>query len=223
MAKKLISSRVVSSDAVALAEDGEFELEKPKGKAGGTKGREAAAEVCDAVAAMAEALQRWLCDARELGVPPQQLVWDLHVVKGLTLVETARLLDLPLERVRLLYTERKGELAARAPSAAADFIAMREEMRERLQATYELACGATADVRYLGVRLKALDQLTKLHGLNLDRGEEEKPPAVPYALPEDVAEKVREAVLDLHGRRADVEAARAALARTRAMAQGIED
>lgn len=56
--------------------------------------------------------------------------------------------------------------------------------------------------RLLALRLRALDQIAKLYGVNLGReaGADE---AVPYAAPGEIAEDVRRKVLALHGRGED--------------------
>jgi hypothetical protein len=187
----------VTRAAVEHVELGELEIERPDGSpALGGKGAR------DPVP--------WIERARALGMQNKQLVWELHVVQGRHQLETARLLKISPTRVWQLYTECRRELTARAPVTEEDFVTLREELKVRLLATYEVACESNTP-RWVGLRLRALDQLSKLHGLTMDRRPVKVEREVPYALPEEVAEQVREAVLDLHGRREDIEAARKAL------------
>lgn len=101
---------------------------------------------------------------------------------------------------------------------------MREEIRDRLLSTYEDACKPmvmkTIDVatgeeveteipgppdpRNLAIRLKCLDQLAKLHGLNLETAIEDKGQGERYATPEEVREAVMQRALEQHGRAGDV-------------------
>lgn len=178
-------------------------------------------------------IENWIERARFLGLQNRQLVWDLHVCQGLNKTETARLLGISVPRVWQLYEEGKLEIAARAPLSPDDFRAAREEVRDIIMAAYHLACRPirvvtteidvetgkevkvedwveNTDPRNIALRLKAAEQLAKLHGLNLEQSSPGAG-ALPYATPDEVVARVRAAVLVQHGRYQDIEEAVRAL------------
>jgi len=166
-----------------------------------------------------------------MGLQNRQLTWELHVRQGISLSETARLLEVTPSCARQHYESAKREMMECAPSTPEDFIAMREEVRDRLLATYEAACKKTlvhtideatgkettqevetdADPRMLAIRLKCLDQMAKLHGLNLERETGSTDDGKVYATPEEIAQAVQARALAVHGRAGDVQAAVKAL------------
>ena len=178
-------------------------------------------------------IENWLERAKFLGLQTKQLVWDLHVCQGHSKADTARLLGLSLARVWQCYEEGKREILARAPQTAEDFTMAREECRDMILAAYHLACRPirvftkqrdpesgeeievedwveNTDPRNIALRLKAAEQLAKLHGLNLEQaGAGSGGPT--YATPDEIVHRVRAAVLVASGRFADVEAAVQAL------------
>ncbi len=153
------------------------------------------------------------------------MAWDLHVVQGYSKSETALLLGVTPQRVWQIIEEAKAECAALAPSSPEAIGVRREEIHSRLLSIYEEACRRpqvkTVDAKtgdeivdeldlapnpqLLAIRLKCLDQMAKLHGLNMEQtvgasgGQR-------YDTPEEVAEKVRALGLDRHGRAGDVAA-----------------
>lgn len=167
---------------------------------------------------------KWIDRARMMGLQNKQLTWELHVRQGHSLAETARLLEVTPGCVRQHYEAARRELIDCAPSTPEDFIAMREEIRDRLLATYEDACKPVSvttidvetqeevtqtvqgppDPRNLAIRLKCLDQLAKLHGLNLETATEDKGQGERYATPEEIREVVMQRALEQHGRAGDV-------------------
>jgi hypothetical protein len=174
-------------------------------------------------------IENWIERCKVLGLQTRQLVWELHVCQGHSKIETARLLDITRAAVWQHYEAAKREIYDRAPKNPEEFAAKREEIYDRLLSTYEEACKRTqvktidqetgeevlqeldADPRNLAIRLKCLDQMAKLHGLNLERetgaGDEGKV----YATPEDIALAVQARALAVHGRAGDVQAAVKAL------------
>lgn len=163
----------------------------------------------------------WLDRAKQLGLHNKQLVWELHVVQGHSKSETARLLQLSVSRVWQCYEEVKRELLDRVPKTPEDFEQLREELKDRLISVLEDASKNPADPRMLAIRLKTLDQLAKLHGLNLEAPALQNDGAGQYATPDELAELVRERALRIHGRERDVTEARLALAQ--AASEGASD
>lgn len=165
-------------------------------------------------------LQRWLEQARALGLlEPQELVFELHVRQGLPLLVVAQVLSLSLPVVRSLWELNRVERAARAPQSEAEFVMLREDLSARLwqtvEATYPgvplLGAGADAEVAaeeeqpgptappMLSVRLKALDQISKLYDVGVTQTATSTGP-LPYATPEEIAEDVRLRLLEMHRR-----------------------
>lgn len=154
---------------------------------------------------------QWLQQAREQGLTPRELVWELHIAQGRSLPETARLLTLTTAEAAALHAEMRTLAVERAPREEADFIAVREELRVRLLAILEDACRTPGDARLLAVRQRVCDQLADLYGLKAQRrgtaaGEDTAP--VAYSLPPELGEAVQGVVHSLYGRAADIAAAR---------------
>lgn len=170
-------------------------------------------------------IQVWLDRCKLLGLETRQIAWDLHVVQGYSKTDTAHLLGVTTQRVWQIIEDAKAECARLAPASPDDFAARREEMHARLLSIYEEACRRpqikTVDAesgaevieeldlapnpQLLMVRLKCLDQMAKLHGLNMEQslGAGGGPR---YDTPEQVAATVRRLGLDRHGTAGDVEA-----------------
>lgn len=168
-------------------------------------------------------IQVWLDRCKLLGLETRQIAWDLHVVQGYSKTDTAHLLGVTSQRVWQIIEEAKAECARLAPASPDDFAARREEMHSRLLSIYEEACRRpqvkTVDVdsgaeiveeldlapnpQLLMVRLRCLDQMAKLHGLNMEQvsGAGSGPR---YDTPEETVARVRALGLDLHGRLKDV-------------------
>ncbi|OYW73531.1 MAG: hypothetical protein B7Z37_21120 [Verrucomicrobia bacterium 12-59-8] len=156
-------------------------------------------------------LRRWLARARALGLTVPELVSELHLRLGLPLLEVAHILSLGLDAVRAHWLLGRSARAALAPQSEADFALLREHLSEVLwqtvHATYPdvLADADDADADppppatppMLSVRLKALDQIAKLYDLSLEQRATDGGP-LPYATPEEIAESVRERVLEMH-------------------------
>ncbi len=160
------------------------------------------------------ALRLWLARARSLGLTAPQLVFELHVRRGVPLLDVARVLELGLEEVREHWLQIRAARAALAPQSESDFAALREHISAALWQTVEATFpdvmqdaeeGEDADPPgpssppMLSVRLKALDQIAKLYDLTLEIRSADFAP-LPYATPEDIALSVRERVLEMHQR-----------------------
>lgn len=168
-------------------------------------------------------IQVWLDRCALLGLETRQIAWDLHVVQGYSKTETALFLGVSPQRVWQIIEDAKVECAAVAPSSPESLSARREELTARLLSIYEEACRRpevrTKDAvtgedvveeldlapnpQLLMVRLKCLDQMAKLHGLNMEQvaGAGAGPR---YDTPEETVARVRALGLDLHGRLKDV-------------------
>lgn len=188
-------------------------VEREPGKHPGSRGRRP------------QRIQVWLDRCKLLGLETRQIAWDLHVVQGYSKTDTAHLLGVTSQRVWQIIEDAKAECARLAPASPDDYAARREEMHARLLSIYEEACrrpqiktvdaesGAeviedldmTPNPQLLMVRLRCLDQMAKLHGLNMEQslgaGVGQR-----YDTPEEVAAKVRALGLDRHGRAGDVAA-----------------
>lgn len=161
--------------------------------------------------ALPAGFEGWLAGAQALGLGPGEMVWELHVVQGRSVRETARLLGLAAGEVTALRGEMRARAAERAPRSEGDFQAVREELRERLVAILEDACRAPEDPRLLAVRQRVCDQLAELYGLKMQRRSGGEEPVQRYALPEEMSAAVEARVNDLFGRAAEIEAARKAV------------
>lgn len=159
-------------------------------------------------------LRRWIARRRGLGMTGREMVFELHVRQGRPLVEVAELLEMPLAEARVEWGLLRAEMAERAPRAEAEFTMLREQLaaglwtvveqsqpRERSldDAGREVETAVAPCPRLLALRLRALDQISKLYGVNLERPEEDHSP-LPYAAPAEIAQEVRRKVLALHGR-----------------------
>lgn len=188
-------------------------LERETGKHPGSRGRRP------------QRIQVWLDRCKLLGLETRQMAWDLHVVQGYSKTDTAHLLGVTSQRVWQIIEDAKAECARLAPASPDDFAARREEVHARLLSIYEDACyrpsvttkdaqtgedvvdelGIAPNPQLLAIRLKCLDQMAKLHGLNMEQslgaGVGQR-----YDTPEEVADKVRALGLDRHGRGGDVAA-----------------
>lgn len=194
--------------------------------AGGTGNEDAAAGEAAAggAAAAAEAagkgrpfeggFEAWLERAQALGLGPGARVWELHVVQGRSVGEAARLLGLTGAEAEALCAEVRALRAARAPRAEADFLAVREELRDRLVSILEDASRVRDDPRLLAVRQRVCDQLSDLYGLKMQRRAVAEEAAVPYSLPPDKEAAVLHMAEGEHGRRDDIHGARTGLALT---------
>lgn len=159
------------------------------------------------------ALRRWLERARALGLREEELVFELHVRLGLPLLEVARVLGLGAERVLELWARGRALRAARAPQCETDFSGLREHLCAVLWQTVEetfpsllhepdddeSAADSRASAPMLSVRLKALDQIAKLYDVGLVQHTAGFSP-LPYSTPDDIADDVRQRVLEMHGR-----------------------
>ena len=175
-----------------------------------------AAAAAAAPAAVPSRLQRWLGRARALGLrEPEDLVFELHVRQGLPLLVVAQALDLNLATVRALWELCQVARAARAPKSEAELTALREHLGavlwQTVEATYPSVPLVVAEEEVdeeepgqptppmLSVRLKALDQISKLYDVSLAKPAAGAGP-LPYATPEEIAEDVRLRVLEMHRR-----------------------
>jgi transcriptional regulator with XRE-family HTH domain len=165
---------------------------------------------------MHPAVKAWV-DARiARGSTHRAVVFELLVRKGKTQTDVAEILGVSVQAVANHWKAIKDELAAQAPTTEGDFISLREELAARIRHTIdqthvwmpvpaeggeEVMMEFPPDARMLAIRLKCLEQLAKLYGVNLERDTAPEGPP-PYAAPPEIAEQVRAKVLELHGRAA---------------------
>lgn len=170
--------------------------------------------VQEAVSRMNPAFRRWLENRKVLGHTNRMVVVDLHVRKGKSLTEVAEALGITPQAVGQHWKDARQEIAAHAPTTEEDFIALREEMCARLRHTIEqthiwmpvedpktgqeVMMEIPPTPQTLAIRLKAIEQLSKLYGVNLEREAAATGPS-PYAAPEQIAEDVKAKLLELHG------------------------
>ena len=148
-------------------------------------------------------MRRWLARAQglEQGLTVPELVHELHVRRGMPLLEVAQVLGLSLEEVRKHRPQRRAAAVLRAPESEADFAGLRERIGvalwETVAATFpegtlgEEAGAPAPKPAMLSVRIRALKQIGKLYGAGRKkRGDDGVPPS--YATPEEIVEAVRE-------------------------------
>ena len=159
-------------------------------------------------------LRRWVRGARVKGLTGTELVFELHVSRGLALRKVAKVLRLGLGEVRELWWEirvaraalapkRERVLPPLAPRSEEDLVALREQVSVALWETVvgtfpipevEGDKGAVpARPPMVSVRLRALRQMGKLYGLDCKSGASGAAHvSVCYASPVEIAESVRE-------------------------------
>lgn len=159
--------------------------------------------------ASARGVRRYLARAQGLGqgVTDAELVFELHVRRGLPLPEVAQVLGLSLKAVREYCPLKEAKPEARAPQGEADVTALRERVGtalwETVAATFAEgrldAEGKEAGVAappMLSVRIRALKQIAKLYGVgreNRARASRVRECVTPVcATPEEIVELVRE-------------------------------
>lgn len=162
-------------------------------------------------------LRRWVRGARVKGLTDTELVFELHVRRGLALRKVAKVLRVGLGKVRehwweirmaraALAPKRERVLPPLAPRSEEDLVALRECVSVALwetvvgtfgvpEATVEGENEAAAQVPapMLSVRLRALRQMARLYDVDCQgrvAAAEEVP--VACATPEEIAEMVRE-------------------------------
>ena len=151
---------------------------------------------------------------RAQGIEIEEKVWQLCVT-GKRQTAIAAQLKLSESRVSRYVSRRLQRIEENAIRTPDQLAYMREIIAARLEATIEAthpnqeivfdASGKPAPVEIpttapmLAIRLKALDQLAKLYGLNMTS----QPPTEnvkPYMTPPEIAAAVQERILALHGR-----------------------
>lgn len=151
---------------------------------------------------------------RAQGIEIEEKVWQLYVT-GRRQTAIAGQLHLSESRVSRYVARRLQRIEENAPCNPAKLAVMRELIAARLEATIaethqhpEIVHDASgelgivtipATVPMLAVRLKALDQLAKLYGLNM-QSQPNQESAKPYMTPPEIAAAVNERILALHGR-----------------------
>lgn len=159
----------------------------------------------------------WVARARVLGVGEVELVFELHLRLGMPLALVAEVLGLELKVVQGLWVQGCEGRKVPEPRCEADFVSLREQVGTALWQTVEAtfsglwlgACGAAGGAEgpgdggavtspMLGIRLKALKQIVELYDLD-GGGQSEMCREVPYSTPEEIAVRVRERLLELHG------------------------
>lgn len=182
---------------------------KPKGAKGAKKRAGKMLLVPDTV--KNQHFARWLEKAKLAGLEQRHIVWELVVRQNKSFTETAILLEVSAQWVGELYREMRDAAIEGAPKTQEDYIRMRFELSERIHGVLADAAETPWDPRCQMVRLKALDQLAALYGLNLKPGDGGRTGDSPVEMPDEIAEKVKALTLDVHGRKDDIELAQAAL------------
>ncbi|WP_397379909.1 hypothetical protein [Prosthecobacter sp.] len=161
-------------------------------------------------------LRRWVRGARVKGLTGRELVFELHVRRGLALRKVAKVLRLGLGEVREHWWEIRVARAALAPKrervlpplalrSEGDLVALREcvsvALWETVVGTFgvpEVEDAERAEVPsapMLSVRVKALRQMARLYGVECKGRAAAAAAAVEpvgCATPEEIAEAVRE-------------------------------
>jgi DNA-binding CsgD family transcriptional regulator len=144
---------------------------------------------------------------RAQGIEIEEKVWRLYV-NGRRQVAIARQLNLSESRVSRYVARRLQRIEENAPCNPDELVIMREHLAEALWATVaethpdtrEGTCQVTipATVPMLSVRLKVLDQLARLYGVNSSPQLQSEKHQV-YAAPPEIAAAVNERIQALHG------------------------
>ncbi len=116
---------------------------------------------------------------RALGMHQRQMVFEMHCREGRSLREIAEALGVTRDVVGYHWRQVQAQLAQNAPRTAEQLTAVREEIATRLWATVEQTYGRTEVFEegtmqvqeapptppLLAIRLRALEQLSKLYGV----------------------------------------------------------
>lgn len=160
-------------------------------------------------------LRRWVRGARVKGLTGRELVFELHVGRGLALRKVAKVLRVGLGEVRehwweiraareALAPKRERVLPALAPQSEGDLVALRERVSVALWETVvetfavpEAGDEERAEVpsaSMVSVRVKALRQMARLYGVDGKGRARAAAEVVPVssARPEEIVEMVRE-------------------------------
>lgn len=148
---------------------------------------------------------------RAQGIEIEERVWQLYV-SGWRQVAIAAELGLSESRVSRYLKRRLERIEQEALHSPQELAAMRERLAAGIWATIEETYikptitdreGNEVEMPYpanmLMVRLKALDQLAKLYGLNLEC-QPRRENVTPYVTPPEIANRVKGMLLELHGR-----------------------
>ncbi len=151
---------------------------------------------------------------RAKGIETEERVWQLCVT-GKRQTAIAAHLNLSESRVSRYVSRRLQRIEENAIRSPDQLAYMRELIAARLEATIEAthpspeivfdASGKPSQVEIqatppmLAIRLKSLDQLAKLYGLNM-QSQPNQESAKPYMTPPEIAAAVQERILALHGR-----------------------
>jgi len=159
------------------------------------------------------AVRRWLQRVKTMGLSQRQVIWELHVRQGKPLLEIASILKISLEGVCNHWRHIRESIAENAPKTEADYIAVREELhavlRQTIEETYqkakiiengkEIELSMPTCPKMLAIRLKAVDQIARLYGVNQEV-QAVGTGTLPYATPAEIMDAVRQRVLALHGK-----------------------
>jgi len=178
-----------------------------------------ASEVHKVVSGIHPAVRRWQERQYALGSTQRMAIFELHVRQGKSITDIALMLGIGVPAVCNHWAIIKAELAEKAPSSDVDFISLREELAARLRATIdethsfmpvkdvetgeEIMMGVPTEPKMLAIRLKAIEQLSKLYGVNMEREEAASGPP-PYEAPEAIGEMVKARLLEIHGQGSSV-------------------
>ena len=159
-------------------------------------------------------LRRWVRGARVKGLTGTELVFELHVRRGLALRKVAKVLRLTLGEVRehwweirvaraALAPKRERVLPSLAPRSEGDLVALRERVSVALWETVVETFAVPEEVdaeraempsaSMVSVRVKALRQMARLYGVDSKgRAAAAAEERAGCARPAEVAEAVRE-------------------------------
>lgn len=143
----------------------------------------------------------------------RQAVFELHVRQGRSLDEIGEMLGIHRSSVAFHWKAMQMMLVENAPQTPEQMTAVREEIAARLRATIEQTHGRTEVVedgkvmtvespptpQMLAIRLRALEQMTRLYDLGLERPATAALPSV-YMTPAALVEEVRLRRLELYRR-----------------------
>lgn len=127
---------------------------------------------------------------RAHGLDIEDRVWRLSL-RGLKQIEIARQVGISPSRVSRYLDRRMTRIEEGAPQAPADLAQMRGLLHERLEAIYASTFEQPTSPASLSARLKCLDSIAKLHGLNRERAKpRQNMPQASVATPAEIREVV---------------------------------
>lgn len=136
---------------------------------------------------------------RAHGIEIEDNVWQLYV-SGKRQVAIANELNISESRVSRYVSRRLQRIEENAPHSAEKLKVMRHIMNARLESIYEEAGRLEDSYKGIMIRLKTLEQMARLNGLNLERScHTAVPPPAPYSSPPEIAKAVQQWMLKRYG------------------------